>query len=103
MANEAIAADQKLALERLIQLALGNTGQSGRVASFLLAWWNAEECGGFDLTDLWRVDTAIATDMVTVFGMIAERNHYQDTLGYGASFEKLVASWRSLHKAGASR
>jgi hypothetical protein len=41
--------------------------------------------------------------MVTVFGMIAERNHYPDTLGYGASFEKLVASWRSLHKAGASR
>jgi len=103
MANEAIAADQKLALERLIQHALGNTGQSGRVANFLLAWWNAEECGGFDLTDLWRVDTAIATDMVTVFGMIAERNRYPDTLGYGTGFEKLVSSWRALNTASAGR
>jgi hypothetical protein len=32
------------------------------VANFLLAWWN--ECGGFDLTDVWAVDTAIAVDMV---------------------------------------
>ena len=103
MANETIAADQKAALERLIQIALGNTGQSSKVANFLLAWWNAEECGGFDLTDLWRVDTAIAADMVTVFAMVAERNHYPDTLGYGAGFEKLVASWRSLHRASASR
>ena len=103
MANETIAAGQKAALERLIQIALGNTGQSSKVANFLLAWWNAEECGGFDLTDLWRVDTAIAADMVTVFCMVAERNHYPDTLGYGAGFEKLVASWRSLHRASASR
>ena len=103
MANETIAAYQKAALERLIQIALGNTGQSSKVANFLLAWWNAEECGGFDLTDLWRVDTAIAADMVTVFGMVAERNHYPDTLGYGAGFEKLVASWRSLHRASANR
>src|SRR5450631_2390707 len=71
MANGAIAADQKAALERLIQVALGDTGQSRKVANFRLAWWNAEECGGFDLTDLWRVDTAIAADMVTVFSMVA--------------------------------
>jgi hypothetical protein len=103
MPNEAMKPDQKAALERLIQVALGDTGQSSRVANFLLAWWNAEECGGFDLTDLWRVDTSIAADMVTVFAMVAERNNYPDTLGYGAGFEKLVASWRSLHKASASR
>jgi hypothetical protein len=103
MANGAIAADQKAALERLIQVALGDTGQSRKVANFLLAWWNAEECGGFDLTDLWRVDTAIAADMVTVFGMVAERNHYPDTLGYGEQLERIVASWRSLPKASTSR
>jgi hypothetical protein len=34
------------ALERLIQVAQGDTGQSRIVANFLLAWWNAEECGG---------------------------------------------------------
>lgn len=103
MANGAIAADQKAALERLIQVALGDTGQSRKVASFLLAWWNAEECGGFDLTDLWRVDTAIAADMVAVFRMVAERNNYPDTLGFGEQLEKIVASWRSLPKASTSR
>ena len=103
MANGAIAADQKAALERLIQVALGDTGQSRKVANFLLAWWNAEECGGFDLTDLWRVDTAIAADMVTVFSMVAERNNYPDTLGFGEQLERIVASWRSLPKVGTSR
>jgi hypothetical protein len=103
MESTAMPAIQTDALERLIQIALGNTGQSARVANFLLAWWNAEECGGFDLTDLWRVDASIAADMVTVFGMVAERNNYPDTLGYGAGFEKLVSSWRALHKASAGR
>src|ERR1035437_3945067 len=103
MANETIAADQKVALERLIQIALGNTGQSSKVANFLLAWWNAEECGGFDLTDLWRVDTAIAADMVTVFSMVAQINNYPDTLGFGEQLERVVASWRSLPKVGTSR
>ena len=48
------------ALERLIDIARGDTGQSRKVANFLLAWWNAEECGGFDLTDVWGVDKSIA-------------------------------------------
>jgi hypothetical protein len=103
MANGEITAEQQAALERLLQVGLGDTGQSSRVANFLLAWWNAEECGGFDLTDLWRVDASLAADMVTVFGMVAERNNYPDTLGHGTRFEKLVASWRSLPKASTIR
>ena len=31
----------RAALERLIQIAQGDTGQSRIVANFLLAWWNA--------------------------------------------------------------
>jgi hypothetical protein len=44
--------------------ARGDTGKSRIVASFLLAWWNAAECSGFELADVWAVDTAIAVDMV---------------------------------------
>ena len=44
---------QRTALERLIRVAQSDTGQSRIVANFLLAWWNAAECGGFDLTDVW--------------------------------------------------
>jgi hypothetical protein len=82
------------ALERLIDIARGNTGQSGKVANFLLAWWNAEECGGFDLTDLWGVDASVAADMVAVFALVAARQHYPDTLGYGKQFEAIVRAWR---------
>jgi hypothetical protein len=89
MASNAIAA-----LERLVDVARGNTGQSGKVANFLLAWWNAGECGGFDLTDLWGVDASIAADMVSVFALVAERNKYPDTLGYGKQFEAIVRAWR---------
>src|SRR5437016_3964494 len=82
------------ALERLIGIAGGHTGQSGRVANFLLAWWNAGECGGFDLTDLWGVDADIAADMVAVFGLVAARGQYPDTLGYGQQFEAIARAWR---------
>ncbi len=85
---------QRAALERLIEIAQRDTGQARRVAAFLLAWWNAEECGGFDLTDMWQVDTAIATDLVTVFGLVACRHSYPDSLGYGKQFERVVALWR---------
>src|SRR5436309_13801285 len=50
---------------RLVRIAMGDTGQCRRVADFLLAWHNAEENGGWDPTDLWNVDAAIAVDMLT--------------------------------------
>jgi hypothetical protein len=79
--------ESSAALQRLIRIARSNTGQSRIVAGFLLAWWNAEECGGFDLTDLWGVDTSIAADMLRVFALLAECQQYPDTLGYGKDFE----------------
>ena len=85
---------QRAALERLLGHAARDTGQSRRVANFLLAWWNAQECGGFDLTELWAVDDAIAADMVTVFGFIANTQRYPDTLGFEAAFAALVRQWR---------
>ena len=91
---ETLSECQRAALERLIGIAQGDTGQSRRVAGFLLAWWNAGECGGFDLTDLWGVDTAIAEDMVTVFALVARRHNYPDTLGYARQFQAILHAWR---------
>ena len=85
---------QRAALERLIRVAQGDTGQSRIVANFLLAWWNAAECGGFDLTDVWAVDTAIAVDMLQVFALVAACQRYPDTLGYGKQFEAIICAWR---------
>ena len=86
--------NEEAALRRLIEIAKRDTGQSRRVAEFLLAWWNAAECGGFDLTNLFSVDDSIATDMVLVFAIIARLSRYPDTLGFGKDFESIVRQWR---------
>src|SRR5436305_14260177 len=78
------------AIQRLIEVARRDTGQSRIVANFLLAWWNAEECGGFHLVELWAVDAEIAKDMVTVFAMLPSWQNYPDSIGYGKEFGELV-------------
>jgi hypothetical protein len=85
---------ERNALENLLGIAQHDTGQSRRVADFLLAWWNAAECGGFDLTNLWSLDDAIAADMVTVFAYIARTHTYPDTLGYEGTFKAVIREWR---------
>src|SRR5260370_20278444 len=57
-------------------------GITTRVASFLLASHNAEENGGWDPTDLWSVDAAIADDMLTVVRLIRYSHRYPDALGF---------------------
>src|SRR6516165_5803098 len=69
------------ALGRLCQIAKRDTGQSRRVANFLLAWHNAEENGGWDPTDLWGVDTAIAEDMLAVLKLAKDSHQYPGDLG----------------------
>ncbi len=86
---EAIAA-----VRRLLTVAKRDTGQSEIVANFLLAWWNARTCGGFNLTDIWGVDRKIAEDMVRVFTLVAFVNEYPTAYGFRREFEELVISWR---------
>jgi hypothetical protein len=80
------------ALERLLRIGRKDTGQARRVASFLLAWHNAEENGGWDPTDLWNVDVAIADDMLTVVRLIRDSHSYPDALGLG---DEIAAVWRA--------
>lgn len=87
------------ALERLIAHAKRGTGQSRKVADFLLAWWNAGKCGGFDLTVMWALDEAIVTDMTMVFGLIARVSAYPDSLGYEQDFIKIMRAWRAELRA----
>lgn len=90
-----ITEHQRLALERLLEIALGgDTGQCAKVANFLLSWWNAAELGGFDLTDAWAVDAEIAADFVTVFSFVARNPVYPDALGYKDAFVRLIHAWR---------
>ena len=90
------------ALGRLLDIARRDTGQSRRVADFLLAWHNAEENGGWDPTDLWNVDTAIADDMLTVLRLIRESNRYPGDIGFEKEMQTVWQTWRSGGKASLS-
>lgn len=92
--QEMVTDNERQAMERLIRIAESDTGQSRRVADFLLAWWNAAQCGGFDFTNLWSVDDTIAEDMVCVFQMIARVRLYPDALGYKSAFTTIIEAWR---------
>ncbi len=92
--------DALTALDRVVAVAQSDTGQARRVANFLLAWWNAGDCGGFDVTDLWNVDRAIADDSLAVARLIAARHEYPTAYGYGTQFAQLVKDWRSQMLAG---
>lgn len=93
-ADNTVTGQEIAALVRLLEIGRGNTGQSRRVADFLLAWWNAGQCGSFDLTTLWSVDTSIAADMVTVFALIGRVHRYPDAFGYEEEFKAVVREWR---------
>jgi hypothetical protein len=94
-----MTAAQQGPLERLLAEAQRDSGQARRVATFLLSWWNSEECGGFALTDLWGLDTEIRRDLVTLFEFIADQQRYPDTLGYAKQSERIVSLWRPAREA----
>jgi hypothetical protein len=93
-ATEGIAA-----LGRLIRVAMRDTGQSRRVADFLMAWHNAEENGGWDPTDLWSVDTAIALDILATLKMLRCTRRYPGDFGCRQEMERIWELWRSPLKA----
>ncbi|WP_107676138.1 hypothetical protein [Agrobacterium sp. LAD9] len=84
----------RFALEKLLNVAHQDTGQGRRVASFLLAWWNAEVLGGFDLTDLANVDREISEDMATIFTFLARAEDVVYPTDYRDEIEKIIARWR---------
>jgi hypothetical protein len=82
------------ALARLFEVAKRDTGQSSRVADFLLAWHNAEENKGWNPVDLWILDDAIADDMISVLGLIRQMRRYPDDLGFGEEMQAVWKRWR---------
>lgn len=86
--------DYRPALERLLKIAKSDTGQARRCASFILAWWNAESCGGFDLADIFAVDLSIGADMATIIACLAESEGAFYPTEYRADIETLIQHWR---------
>lgn len=87
--------DERGALERLITVALNGTGQSYHAANLLLAWWDANENGGFDPMSFRHLDSALIEDSLRLLVFIALNNCYPDSLGYGDEFKAIWRMWRS--------
>lgn len=83
----------RAALERLIQVAQSDTGQSRHVAKLLLAWWDAGRHGGLDLTSFWCIDDELVVDSLEVIKWVSGHHHYPDTLGYAKHFETIQSAW----------
>src|ERR1700722_19868194 len=83
------------ALARLIEIAQRDTGQSRRVADFLLAWHNAAENGGWDGPDSWGVDRNIADDMFTVLHLIRAEQRDPDDRGFKDEMQRIWQQCRS--------
>ena len=88
----------RAALTRLIPIAMSDTGQSKRVADFLMAWWNGPDLGHFQIADIFGLDVAIANDITTVIGFLGQNDRgavYIDSLGVAEEMQDIIALWRS--------
>jgi hypothetical protein len=91
------------ALKRLLDLARSDTGQSARVARFLMAWWNGPDLGDFPIADLFGLDRNVAGDITTVIGFLGQHDGaiYIDSLGYRAEMVVIVERWATLSRTSA--
>jgi hypothetical protein len=79
----------------LFATARSDTGQSRRVADFLLAWWNSQPMGRWDMLDLWSVDEQVGEDMLKILSYLAgSYKAYPDTLRYTTEFHAVIRAWR---------
>lgn len=84
------------ALDRLFAQAMSDTGQSRRVAQFLMSCWNATELGAFDPADLFSLDRVIALDIVDVIAFLARQDSaiYFNDLGFGDEIAEVIRLWK---------
>lgn len=83
------------AITRLIVVARSDTGQSSRVADFMLAWWNGDDNGHFPILHLCNCDATISEDMLIVMAYLAqEPTVYPDAWGFRDAMVALAEHWR---------
>ena len=88
------------AVGRLFEIASSDTGQSARIARFLMAWWNGTDLGDFAISDMFGLDTAIADDIATVMTWLGRHPGavYADKFGRRADMEVLIERSGVLHE-----
>lgn len=89
------------ALRRLLEVAKSDTGQSARVARFLMAWWNGDDLGHFPIADLFGVDAAIASDITLIVLWLGSQPAavYPDAFGRRSDMQDVIERWGALKPA----
>lgn len=83
------------ALERLFVVAMRDTGQAGRVASFLLSWANQPVYGGFDFSWIRSLDDEIVFDIRTVMDFLFDSGfRYPIDIGFESKILALAQQKR---------
>jgi hypothetical protein len=85
------------AIGRLLEIARSDTGQSQRVADFLLAWWNGDDLGHFPILHLCNCDAILGEDMLAILAYLVQQSTtYASAWGYDAEMRALVEQKRDL-------
>ncbi len=90
------------ALDVLIPVARSDTGQSRRVANFLLAWWNGPDLGHLEVVDIASIDRELAEAMCVILLFLGQHGmEYANLWGRRKDMEDLFDLWRSHLISGA--
>jgi len=81
------------ALERLLAFAVGKGLQNKIVADFLLAWWDADRYGRFDLQRTVALNEAFLEDVAAVSTFVAHSPAHPESLGYAEQFNAIIRKW----------
>lgn len=82
------------ATKRLISLANGDSGGSRVARNFVLAWWNFENFGGFDLNSMADLDVAHRADIATVVVYLSEQSNATYPYEFRKDIEQIIIKWR---------
>jgi hypothetical protein len=83
---------ERHALEVVFDAAEWHSGTGLRMRRLLCSWWNADELGGFHLSDLWQFDDVRLPAALTVIALIARAPGGT----YASSIEGFDARMRAL-------
>lgn len=80
-------------LNQLVAAAISGTRSAEPVAAFLMAWHDSERHGGFDFSELPRMQPAARQAAVKLFGWLSENPVTPADLGLDIIFQAIGTRW----------
>ena len=93
---------EQQAIDLLLETATSHRPDARQAANFLLAWWHAHSCGGFDLQDLRQLGPRSGEQIVEILDLIWDVECGPEHLGRSQDFKDLIAKWRAHSEVGST-